>query len=81
MKIVFTGMWLLRIPLILVVIHVIRAGATGVWWCMTISIVLMCALLINRFRGDAWTKASLDKTSKTMLWEACLGRSPIPPTP
>jgi multidrug resistance protein, MATE family len=81
MRIIFTGMWLLRIPMILVVIYVIRAGATGVWCCMTISIVLMCALLINRFRGDAWTRASIDKTSKTMLWHACLGRSQIPPSP
>ncbi len=79
MKIIFTGMWLLRIPFILVIIYAIRAGATGVWWAMTISIALMCALLVNRFRGDAWTKASVDKRSKTLFWEACLGSSPTPP--
>ena len=81
MRIIFTGMWLLRIPMLLVVIYVIRAGATGVWWCMTISVILMCALLIKRFHGGAWTHASVDKKTKTMLWQACLGRSPIPPIP
>lgn len=76
MRIIFTGMWLLRIPFILVVIHVLRLGATGVWWAMTISIVLMCALLARRFAGDAWTTASIDKVNKTMLWEACLPKKP-----
>jgi hypothetical protein len=29
-------------------------------------------MLANRFRGNAWIKSSVDKTSNTMLWEACL---------
>jgi Na+-driven multidrug efflux pump len=73
MRIIFIGMWLLRIPFILAVIHLLRAGATGVWWAMTISIIIMCGMLIMRFRGEAWTKASVDKKNKTLLWEACLG--------
>jgi MATE family multidrug resistance protein len=73
MRIIFTGMWLIRIPLILAVIHILRAGALGVWCCMTVSIVIMCGLLVNRFRGNAWMAASSDKMSKAMLWEACLG--------
>lgn len=76
MRIIFTGMWLLRIPLILVVIHVLRTSASGVWWAMTISMVFMCALLAYRFAGDVWTTASIDKESKTLLWEACLPGSP-----
>lgn len=79
MRIIFTGMWLLRIPLILVVIHVLRTSAAGVWWAMTISMIFMCALLAHRFVGDAWTTASVDKESKTLLWEACLPGSPTPP--
>lgn len=74
MRIIFTGMWLIRIPLILAVIFVFKLGATGVWWSMTVSMILMCALLADRFRGDAWVKASIDKETKSMLWEACLDR-------
>jgi putative MATE family efflux protein len=72
MRIIFIGMWLLRIPLILLVIYILKTSALGVWWSMTISITIMCGLLVNRFRGNAWIKASLDKRSNTMLWEACL---------
>ncbi len=77
MRIVFTGMWLFRIPFILVIIHVFRTSATGVWWAMTLSMILMCSLLINRFRGDSWVKASIDKENSTMLWEACIPRKPV----
>jgi len=76
MRIIFIGMWLLRIPFVLGVIHILRAGATGVWWAMTASIIIMCGLLTMRFRGESWTKASVDEKNKTMLWEACLGRGP-----
>jgi MATE family, multidrug efflux pump len=72
MRIIFTGMWLLRIPFILGAIYILRTSALGIWWCMTVSIIIMCGLLAHRFRGDAWTKASVDKSSNTMLWEACL---------
>ena len=56
MRIIFTGMWLLRIPLILAVIYILRTSALGIWWSMTISIVIMCGMLANRFRGNAWIK-------------------------
>ncbi|MDQ7783648.1 MAG: hypothetical protein RDU20_12260 [Desulfomonilaceae bacterium] len=49
----------------------------GVWWAMTLSMILMCGLLANRFRGDAWVKASFDKESNSMLWEACVPRKPV----
>jgi multidrug resistance protein, MATE family len=75
MKIIFTGMWIFRIPLMLAVIHILHAGALGIWWSMTISMMLMCTLLALRFRGDSWIKASIDKETKTMLWEACLANS------
>jgi multidrug resistance protein, MATE family len=76
MRIIMTGMWLLRIPLILAAIHVLHTDAAGVWWSMAGSIIIMCGLLIRRFRGEAWTKASLDKGGKKLLWEACLGGKP-----
>jgi MATE family multidrug resistance protein len=72
MRIVFYGMWLIRIPLMLVMIKVLHAGAAGIWWSMTISMVLMCFLFVLRFRSDAWTTASVDKKTQTMLWQACL---------
>jgi len=75
MRIVFYGMWLIRIPLILLMIRVLDTGATGIWWSMSISIALMCLLFVLRFRSDAWITASIDKKTHTMLWQACL-----PPT-
>ncbi len=74
MRIIFTGMWLFRIPLILAVIHVFKTQALGVWCAMTVSMVLMCGLLMHRFHGGAWMKASIDKKNNSMLWEACAGK-------
>lgn len=73
MRIVFTGMWLVRIPVIVTVIYAFHFGAWAVWWSMCLSIAVMCALFVRRFRGDAWTTASMDKENNTMLWEACAG--------
>ena len=75
MRIIFTGMWGVRIPLILFVIYVIGAHASGVWWSLTASLILMCGLLVLRFRGDYWTTASIDTKTNKLLWEACLGRT------
>ncbi len=72
MRIIFTGMWLVRIPLILTGIHILQAGAVGIWVAMTISMIIMCGLLILRFRGDKWIRASFDRKTKSMLWQACL---------
>lgn len=76
MRIVFTGMWLVRIPAILVVIYLLHTGAWGVWWTMCLSIAVMCALFVRRFRGNAWTAASVDKVNNTMFWEACVKDGP-----
>ncbi len=72
MRIIFAGMWGFRIPLILLVIYVFAWGAVGVWCAMTISIILMCGLLMARFLGNAWISSSVDKGKKAMLWEACI---------
>jgi multidrug resistance protein, MATE family len=73
MRIIFAGMWGFRIPLILLVIYVFAWGAMGIWCAMTISIVLMCGLLVARFLGNEWISSSVDKGKKAMLWEACIG--------
>jgi MATE family multidrug resistance protein len=73
MRIIFTGMWVFRIPLILLVIYVFGLGATGIWCALTVSIILMCGLLVARFRGNAWMAASKEKGKTAMLWEACVG--------
>lgn len=78
MRIVFIGMWLVRIPAILVAIYVLHTGSIGVWWTMTLSIIAMCALFWFRFRADAWTTTSVDQRNKTMLWEACLTKPILP---
>jgi putative MATE family efflux protein len=75
MRIVFTGMWIIRIPLILGAIYWLKAGPVGIWWAMAFSIVVMCGMLAYRFSGDKWTGASIDKDNKTLLWEACLKRA------
>jgi multidrug resistance protein, MATE family len=72
MRIIFAGMWGFRIPLILLVIYVFAWGAVGVWCAMTVSIILMCGLLVARFLGNAWISSSVDKGKKAMLWEACV---------
>jgi MATE family multidrug resistance protein len=72
MKIIVTGMWLLRIPFILATIYVFGVGPAGVWWAMTCSMVFMCGLFIKRFSRGEWTTASRDKTQNKLLWEACL---------
>ncbi len=78
MRIIFTGMWFLRIPLILFVIYYINSGAEGIWWAMAFSIIIMCGLFVKRFWGEEWTRASVDRKKKTMLWEACISRNPKP---
>jgi MATE family multidrug resistance protein len=75
MRIVFTGMWLLRIPTILFVIHILRMDAEGIWWTMTGSIICMCLLFIVRFRGKKWMYASVNKATNSMMWESCLGKT------
>jgi Na+-driven multidrug efflux pump len=71
MRIIFTGLWLLRIPLILAVIYILQTSAVGIWWSMTISIIIMyvCCEQIQR--------QCLDKgvcgQDGHMLFEACSG--------
>ncbi len=75
MRIIFTGMWMIRIPMILVAIYVIRASAIGVWSSMTISMIIMACMLIYRFSGEKWVRASMDKKTNSLLWQACLGKT------
>jgi putative MATE family efflux protein len=77
MKIIFSGMWLIRLPLIFCAIYVFDAGPTGVWWAMSISIVAMCAIFVIRFQGNRWPLAARDAKGKAMLWEACVPQ-PLP---
>lgn len=72
MRIIFTGMWFIRIPFILIIVYVLRASPTAIWWAMTVSIVILCLMLANRFRGDAWITASVDKKTNTLMWEGCV---------
>ncbi len=79
MRIIFTGMWLIRIPMILAVLHFFESNASGIWWSMTFSMILMCGLLAWRFSGNEWLTASIDKKTKTMFWEACIQPPAQPP--
>jgi putative MATE family efflux protein len=74
MVMVFLGMWVIRIPMILFAIFGLQSDATGVWWALTLSLTAMCGMMAWRFRGDAWTTASVDKKNKSMMWEACAKR-------
>ncbi len=81
MKIIMVGMWLLRIPFIMVSIYLLETGPVGVWWAMTFSMGLMCALFMKRFSRGEWVAASRDKFSNTLLWEACLPQKRSADTP
>ncbi|MGC8604657.1 MAG: MATE family efflux transporter [Desulfomonilaceae bacterium] len=72
MRIIFASMWLFRIPFIMFAIYALNISPTGIWWCMAISVVIMCVLIVYRFRGDKWTHASIDKIKNKMLWESCI---------
>ncbi len=72
MRIIMTSMWLLRIPLMLLSIYVLDLGPTGIWWAMSISMIVMCGLFTKRFLGSQWTTASIDKSRKSSMWEACV---------
>lgn len=72
MRIIMGSMWLLRIPLILTSIYLLDLGPVGVWWAMAISMIIMCGLFTKRFLGSQWTTASIDKTKKSRMWEACV---------
>ncbi len=76
MLIIFTGMWLVRIPAILTSIYLLDAGPPGIWWAMVFSMTVMCLLLILRFKGEGWITASVDKRTRKMLWQACLEKPP-----
>ncbi len=73
MLVVIVAMWGLRIPSILAAVHWLKAGPAGIWCAMTFSIICLAAMMAKRFRSGAWSAASVDKNSKTMLWESCLG--------
>ena len=72
MRIIFTGMWLIRIPMILTAIFVLQTSALGVWTAMTISMIIMASMLLYRFTGENWIKASFDRKTNTLLWQGCL---------
>jgi len=78
MRIILIGMWGFRIPFILGAIYTVRTGPVGIWWAMTISVIILCTWLWVRFRSDVWTTASIDKKNNTMLWEACVDSPPRP---
>jgi putative MATE family efflux protein len=74
MKLIVFGMWFVRIPSILAIIFLLRLPPVAIWWAMTFSVIIMCALLALRFKSEIWTQASKDKNSNAMLWEACAPR-------
>ncbi len=71
MRLIVFGMWVVRIPLILSVIYLLKTPPVGIWWAMTLSVIIMCALLASRFKSGVWVEASKDKKNNSMLWEAC----------
>lgn len=72
MRIIFTGMWLIRIPMILTAIYVLQTSAVGVWTAMTISMIIMASMLLYRFTGEKWIRASIDRKTNALLWQGCL---------
>lgn len=54
MKIVGSGVWLVRIPLCYILGFHCKLGATAIWWAMNASIVFQCIFMVKRYRGRKW---------------------------
>ncbi len=53
---ILTSLWGVRIPLALISALVFGFGAYGVWWAMTISIIIQAILIYKRHKSKRWIK-------------------------
>lgn len=53
---ILTSLWGVRIPLASILGLILGFGAYGVWWAMTISIIIQAALIYRRHRSKRWLK-------------------------
>ena len=56
LRIIFTAMWLIRLPLAYVFAVVLGYGATGAWGAMTASMIIQGSLMALRFRSGKWKR-------------------------
>ncbi len=54
MKVIITGMWVVRLPLAFVLAFVLGYGARGVWIAMLVSMVVQGILMALRFYKGDW---------------------------
>ena len=54
MKVIITGMWVVRLPLAFVLAFVLGYGAPGVWLAMLVSMVVQGILMALRFYKGDW---------------------------
>lgn len=54
MKVIITGMWVIRLPLAFVLAFVLGYGAPGVWIAMLVSMIVQGTLMALRFYKGDW---------------------------
>jgi len=59
MKVIITGMWVVRLPLAFLLAFVLGYGARGVWIAMLISMVVQGILMAHRFYQGEWRRIRL----------------------
>ena len=60
MKVIITGMWVVRLPLAFVLAFVLGYGARGVWIAMLVSMVVQGILMALRFYKGDWKTIRLN---------------------
>lgn len=60
MKVIITGMWIVRLPLAFFLAFVLGYGARGVWIAMLVSMIVQGILMALRFYKGDWRKIRLN---------------------
>ncbi|MBI5583410.1 MAG: MATE family efflux transporter [Deltaproteobacteria bacterium] len=55
--VVSTAMWLIRLPLAWVLAFHLALGPSGIWWAMTLSMIIQGGLMAWRFKAGNWKTA------------------------
>ena len=51
--------WAIRLPVAYVVADMLKMGPDGVWWAMTISIIIQSAMVMYRYQSKKWIQLKI----------------------
>ena len=51
--------WAIRLPVAYVVADMLKIGPDGVWWAMTISIIIQSAMVMYRYQSKKWIQLKI----------------------